>query len=66
MAGAIGQRFELSADDVLAHPHALIGTTEAIADMIVERREKYGFNRFLVLENLVDSFAPVVAQLAGK
>jgi probable F420-dependent oxidoreductase len=66
VAAAVGQRFELSADDVLAHPHALIGTPEAIADMIVERREHYGFNRFLVLEHLVDAFAPVVAKLAGK
>lgn len=64
-ATAIGQRFGLSAEEVLAHPHAVIGSVDAICETVEQRREQFGFTAFLVLEHLVDDFAPVVARLAG-
>jgi probable F420-dependent oxidoreductase len=56
----------ISPEEVLKHPHALIGSVDEIADSIEQRREEYGFSYVTVLETLVDDFAPVVAKLAGK
>ena len=50
---------------VIAHPHALIGSVDAICDRIIERRERWGFSYITVLDRNVEEFAPVVERLAG-
>ncbi len=52
-------------DDVLATPFALIGTPGQLADDLRERRERWGFSYVLVGAEDIDTFAPVVAELAG-
>jgi len=47
-------------------PFALIGTPEQMIDDIIARREKWGFSYLIVGPENVESFAPVVAALAGK
>ena len=47
-------------------PFALIGTREQMIDDIIARREKWGFSYLIVGPENVESFAPVVAALAGK
>ena len=47
-------------------PFALIGTTDQMIEDIIARREKWGFSYLIVGAEDVDSFAPVVAELAGK
>ena len=47
-------------------PFALIGTTDQIADDLLRRRERWGFNDVIVGAEDVESFAPVVAELAGR
>ena len=64
-AEAMSARVGLAPDEILRHPHTLIGTVDAICDTIVERRETYGFSYWTVLERNVDAFAQVVARLAG-
>jgi probable F420-dependent oxidoreductase len=61
MAPAFGMSPEQLADS----PLALIGTTEAIIDTLVERRERFGFSYVVVHEAELEAFGPVVAKLAG-
>ena len=46
-------------------PFALIGSVEQIIDDLVARREEFGFSYVIVGGAEADSFAPVVASLAG-
>jgi hypothetical protein len=46
-------------------PHTLIGEPAAIADRILEHREKYGITYRVVLGNQMEAYAPGVKQLAG-
>jgi probable F420-dependent oxidoreductase len=51
---------------VAASPFALVGSTAAMADELLRRREELGFSYIIVGGDDVDAFAPVVAQLAGR
>jgi probable F420-dependent oxidoreductase len=69
-ASAIGDALGMKAEDILAHPHCLIGSVDFICEELQRRREAYGISYITVLDdgenNMVDTFAPVVARLAGK
>ncbi len=58
--------FGLSHDEMLEHPHGLFGTTDAICDELVRRRDVYGISAVTVQDDVVETFAPVVEQLAGN
>ncbi|HKE72319.1 MAG TPA: TIGR03621 family F420-dependent LLM class oxidoreductase [Acidimicrobiales bacterium] len=58
--------FGLDVADVLDHPHALIGSVDAICDQLEERRERYGFSYVTVLDHNAEPFAPVVERMTGK
>ncbi|MEI7619463.1 MAG: TIGR03621 family F420-dependent LLM class oxidoreductase [Actinomycetota bacterium] len=47
-------------------PFALVGTTDQMIDDLLQRRERWGFSYIIVGGEDVESFAPVVAALAGK
>lgn len=64
-AAALGARFGVTGDEILAHPHALIGTVDSICDTLQRRREVFGINYITVAQRHLDEFAPVVARLAG-
>jgi probable F420-dependent oxidoreductase len=57
---------QLSADEILQTPYMLIGTIEQIIEDLGVRRERWGISSYTVRESEMDTFAPVVAQLAGK
>jgi len=69
-ATAIGEALGMSAQDILDHPHCLIGSIDFICEQLLQRRETYGISYIAVLDdgenNMVESFAPVVERLAGK
>lgn len=69
-ATAIGQAMGFSAQDIMQHPHCLIGSVDFICDELQRRREQYGISYVSVMDdgsnNMVEAFAPVVARLAGK
>ncbi len=69
-ATAIGDALGMKAEDILAHPHCLIGSVDFICDELQRRREAYGISYIAMLDdgqnNMVETFAPVVARLAGK
>lgn len=47
-------------------PLALIGSVEEIAQSLVERRNRWGMSYWVVHEQDIDAFAPVVAATAGS
>jgi probable F420-dependent oxidoreductase len=65
VAERFGAAFGMTADDVLEHPHALVGTVDGICDELVRRRELYGISYVTVGDSNLEAFAPVVARLAG-
>lgn len=65
LAKAMAPALGLEADEVLDSPHALFGTTDDMAAVLVERRDRWGFTYITVQEAYLDAFAPVVAELAG-
>lgn len=57
--------FGLSPEEFEEHPHALIGTIDAICDRIVERRERYGISYVTFGAAVMEAVAPIVARLCG-
>lgn len=63
LTGAGG--LNITVEQGLESPLALIGTTSQIAEDLRARRERYGFNYIVVGVEEYEAFAPVVAELAG-
>jgi probable F420-dependent oxidoreductase len=55
----------LTVEDVVASPHVLIGSEDAIVETILRRREEYGVSYLSVFTPAMEAFAPIVARLAG-
>ncbi|HEY3941796.1 MAG TPA: LLM class flavin-dependent oxidoreductase [Acidimicrobiales bacterium] len=55
----------LSADEILASPKFLAGTTDEIAEQLLAHRERFGISYFAILGVPPGDFAPVIAALAG-
>jgi hypothetical protein len=64
-AEALGPGLGMNAEQALDSPLAVVGTIDQIVDTFVERREIYGFNYVTLGAENIESFAPVVARLAG-
>jgi probable F420-dependent oxidoreductase len=56
---------QLSADEFLQSPYVLIGTVKQIVQDLQNRRERWGISYYTIHEPYLDTFAPVVAHLAG-
>ena len=65
MAERIAPGFGMPPAEVLASPHALIGSVDQIVDTLQERREKYGFSYVAFSGDGYEALAPVVKKLAG-
>jgi probable F420-dependent oxidoreductase len=63
---ASGRWSSLAADDVLASPYVLIGTTDEMVDQLHARRERWGISYVMTHEAFMDALAPVVDRLAGR
>ena len=53
-------------DDALDLPVLLIGTVDELCERLIERRERWGFSNVVVPDHSMDTFAPIVARLAGS
>jgi hypothetical protein len=51
---------------VLETPYILIGNVDQLAEKIQACREAYGVSYFVIVDEAVQPFAPVVARLAGR
>lgn len=69
-ADAIAGQLGISAAELLAGPHNLVGSVDYICEELERRRALYGINYVTVLEDggndIARQFAPVVARLAGR
>jgi probable F420-dependent oxidoreductase len=62
---AVSGSLAVPGEMVAESPFALIGSTASIADTLRRRREELGFSYVIVGGEDIDTFAPVVAALAG-
>ncbi|MEN9643868.1 MAG: hypothetical protein RL238_537 [Actinomycetota bacterium] len=62
LSGAMGVPTSMLEDS----PFSLIGPPDELIERLLARREKWGFSYVIVGQEDVESFAPVVAALAGK
>lgn len=63
--GSIAQAVGVDPTVLESSPYALVGTPSKIVEDLRALRETYGFSYITVGVNEIDSFAPVVAELAG-
>jgi probable F420-dependent oxidoreductase len=57
--------FALEPDQFGEHPHALVGSVDAICDQLRERRAAYGISYVTFGSRVLDAVAPIVERLAG-
>ena len=57
--------FNLTTEQLADVPLALIGSEDELIETLRRRRDEYGFSYIVVHEPELESFAPVVAELAG-
>ena len=57
---------QLSVDEILESPYALIGTVDQLVEDLHARRARWGLSYFVVHEPYSDALAPVVARLSGR
>ena len=61
----ISERFGVGTAETAASPFTLVGPVPALVDKLVAIRERLGLSYFIVFEEALDPFAPVVEALAG-
>jgi probable F420-dependent oxidoreductase len=64
-ANAVGGGFGLSADEVLESGVALVGTVDSVIETLQRRRDEWGVSYIVFGDDNFETFAPVVATLAG-
>jgi hypothetical protein len=62
----LANAFGLTLADAASMPAVLYGEAEKIVDDLLERRERLGISYWVVHENEIEMFAPVVAALSGR
>jgi probable F420-dependent oxidoreductase len=62
---AMAARFGVEPDELVQHPHALLGSVDAVCERLQERREALGVSYITVAQRNAEEFAPVIARLAG-
>jgi hypothetical protein len=61
----LANRFAMQEEEVLEIPHFLVGPPPRICDTLRQRRAEFGFSYIVVLDDVIDDFAPVVRELTG-
>jgi probable F420-dependent oxidoreductase len=62
---AMADRFQVTPEELLQHPHALFGSVNGVCERLQERRERLGISYVTVAVRNMEEFAPVVTRLAG-
>ncbi len=65
-AANMAAQLPLSVEQIMDAPAILIGSTDQIIATLQERRKRYGVSNIVVIEPVMETFAPVVAALSGK
>jgi probable F420-dependent oxidoreductase len=66
VAGKVGGAMGMDAATLLASPHTIVGSIDQVVDELIEQRERWQGSYVTVQSDAIDSFAPVVAALAGR
>jgi probable F420-dependent oxidoreductase len=66
VAEKAGRGMGMDAASMIASPHTIVGSVEQVIDELVEQRERWQASYVTVQSNAFESFAPVVAALAGS
>lgn len=64
-AERLSERWDLPPGDILDAPCVLIGTIDQIIETLQARRERFGISYVVTRGEWLETFAPVVARLAG-
>ena len=64
-AEKVGGGMGMDAATILVSPHTLVGSVHEIVEELIEQRERWQGSYVTVQSDAIDSFAPVVAALAG-
>jgi probable F420-dependent oxidoreductase len=56
---------ELGVDEVLESPFVLLGSVDEIVAQLVARRRRWGISYYVIFDDVVDAFAPIVDRLTG-
>jgi hypothetical protein len=62
----VAKKMNCPAEGLLEHPNVLIGTHSEVVERLRYRREALGINYVTVPQPLIDSFAPIAAELVGS
>ena len=65
-AAEMARQLPLSVEQILDAPSILIGSVDQISETLQERRDRFGVSNIVIVEPMMEAFAPVVAQLAGR
>ena len=65
-AAEMTTQLPLSVEQILGAPAILIGSTDQIISILQERRERFGVSNIVIIEPMMEAFAPVVAALSGR
>jgi probable F420-dependent oxidoreductase len=57
---------QLTAEEILEAPYAIIGTVDHLVEELQRRRERWSISYYVTFEPYMDAFAPVVARLTGR
>jgi probable F420-dependent oxidoreductase len=66
VAEGMAKSFGIGPDEMRSHPHALFGEEDEVCEELLRRRERYGISYVTVSAQARDTFAPIVARLAGR
>ena len=66
MAGPLAHGFGVPVEEAFAVPLVLAGTVPELCAEVERRRERYGFTYWIVPDDAMEAFAPVVERLEGR
>ena len=57
---------QLNADEILQCPFVLVGSVDQLTEALIRNRDRWDISSYAIFEADIESFAPVVARLAGS
>ena len=60
------QQYGITTEQVLAMPAIFIGTIDEVVATMQQRRKQFGFSYYVVADQQMEEFAPVVTRLRGQ
>lgn len=62
----VSEKMHCPTEGLIDHPNVLIGTPSEVIDRLRARRAMFGVNYLTVPQPLIESFAPIAAELVGQ